>query len=221
MNKLTINNLSFDGLVDFSLIGRKHDVIDNFSANFDFGKCYCLDSELGNGSWALSWIISGKTKQQKGFISIDGNVLNTRKRKKYSQCVGINGHGFITLKKKTIENQILEGLKRTNFKNAKDVDSVADIFKLNKLKLDRILEHVSAMRFKASMAIGYAFDKKIYCFPWMAQDWIFNFDDIWLRELVTYLKNSGALIIIPTKYSREMSGLFDEVVTISSITSSL
>lgn len=215
MNKLTINNLSFDGFIDFSLIGKKRDVINDFSTSFDFGKCYCIDSDLGNGSWALSWIVSGKVKQGKGFVSIDGNILNTKKRKKNSQCVGIDGHGFIMLKKKTIENQILEGLRRTNFKNAKDVLSVAEMFKLNKLKLDRILRHVSAMRFKASMAIGHAFDKKVYCFPWMAQDWISNFDDIWLRELILYLKSTGALIIIPTKYSQEMKGLFDEVVEIN------
>lgn len=216
MNRLTIQNIGFDGLVDFSLIGKKRDVINDYSASLDFGKCYCLDSELGNGSWALSWIISGKVRQQKGIISVDGKVLNARKRKKHSQCVGINGHSFVFLKKKTIENQILEGLKRTNFKNAKDVTSIADTFKVNKLKLDRILEHVSAMRFKASMAIGHAFDKDIYCFPWMAQNWIFNFDDIWLRELVMYLKSKSALIIIPTKYNQEMNGLFDEVMTISS-----
>lgn len=59
------------------------------------------------------------------------------------------------------------------------------------------MKYVSGERWKASMAIGYAMGKSIYCFPWLNTKRLMQ-----LKEHIIIcskaLVDIGAIIIIPT-----------------------
>lgn len=209
---INVRDLEYLGEVEFSLIGKIRENVEVQKQDFSFGKCYCLNSKLRTGGWGLSWLFAGKKRQKKGLFLLSGKTLSKRDRRNMSQCVGLNAHEVNFFSSKSIRNQIEKGLKKTNYKNAKSVDDIAKIFELTPEKIDRSIDHVSAMRFKASLAIGYAYDKKIYCFPWMDPDWIMDFKDLWLIKMVSFLKSKGCLILIPTYFDDTMEHLFDDIV---------
>jgi ABC-type sugar transport system ATPase subunit len=210
--KLSIKDVSFFDLVYFPLLGNVRDKFIDTNYELYSGKCYCFDSDLTRGGWGLSWVIAGAVKQYSGDIICDGKVISQKERKKISQCVGMDVTGYHILGKKTIKNQLIAGLKATNYKNAKNIEEIIETFEIDKEKIDRNIEHVSASRFRMSIGIGYAYDKKIYCFPWLWQESVLDFKDLWLKKLIDFLKSKDCLIILPTKYTEAMCGLFDEII---------
>ena len=106
MNSITINELMFDGLVRFSLLGNVREIVDFISCELLFGKCYCFDSELTKGGWGLSWIISGQVKQNSGSIIRNEKDLSIKDRRLLSQCVGMDVFDYNIFGKKTIKKQI-------------------------------------------------------------------------------------------------------------------
>ncbi len=214
MEKISLHGISFDDFVFFPLLGRIREMILNFSAEFEFGRCYCLNSKLTQGGWGISWIIAGKNKEKGGSITIDGHEISIKERLFLTQCVGMDSNDHPILIKQTVKRQIESGLRKTNFKNGKSAIEIAEKFKLEPRKIDRTIDHISAMRFKASLAIGYSSDKKIFCFPWMQPNSIQDFQDIWLKDLLLILKKEKSLILIPTEFNLKIKDIFDDVTDI-------
>lgn len=211
MKSIYFEDVNYHGTLKFPLYGSIKEAIVYDYRKLEFGKCYCIDSDFQYGGWAISWIASGKVNQQSGSVYLDGRNIGQKERKKLSQCVGFDMKSYFSFGKKTIRKQIANGLKRTNNKNAQNVDEIIRLFDLSPEKVDRTIEQVSVMRYKASMAIGFAYDRKIYCFPWFTQELTLRFKDLWLKKCMNILKEKGYLIILPTPYTREMSDLFDDV----------
>jgi len=198
MENITISNVLFKKKVKFPLLGSVLEVGGYISTDVAFSKCYCFDTELTNGGWGLSWIIAGQIDPDDGQILLNDRELPKKERRKMSQCVGMDVNDYIFLGAKTIKKQIVKGLRITGKKNASSLEEVMQKFRIDKERVVRTIEHVSALRFAASLGIGYAFDKRIYCFPWIWPKALLDFKDLWLKDQVEYLKSRGCLIIIPT-----------------------
>ncbi len=212
MDSIKIENVFFNGLVYFPLLGNVRDGNGYTTCELQFGKCYCFDAELTSGGWGLSWIIAGQAEPYSGKIFLNDREFSKKERRKLSQCVGMDVNDYFIPRKKTIKNQIKKGLGLTKYKNASSIEEVMERFSIDKERVGRKIENVGPMMFKASLGIGYAFNKRIYCFPWLWQKSILSFKDLWLKEQISFLKEKGSLIIIPTKYSLDMKDLFDEVI---------
>lgn len=72
-------------------------------------------------------------------------------------------------------------------------------------------------KWRASLAIGYASNKSIFCFPWM--NTLVFFDCLYCSavfQLFKRLKKEGAIIILPTSRKENVEGFVDEVIQIGS-----
>jgi len=211
VESLVIKNIEYSDKVSFELLGDVREIVDNISCELEFGNCYCLNSDLTKGGWGLSWILAGKVKPYSGKIYYKDSEIDQKKLKSMSQSVGVENDENIFQRNKSIKNQILKGLGHRK-KDPKLLGEILSIFKIDDAIIGRNLHQSGAARFKASMGIGYAHDKKVYCFPWIWAASIISFNKLWLNEIANYLKKRGCLIIIPTNYSVEMKTLFDDVI---------
>ena len=68
-------------------------------------------------------------------------------------------------------------------------------------------------KWRASLAIGYASDRTIYCFPWMNSltfyDCLYNSA---VFQLFRRLRSEGAIIILPTSRRENVEGFVDEII---------
>lgn len=229
MNILTVHNLSFfgkkkkmwhnnlreeskgplDRQIDFGRIGE----LRNFSYEFTFGKAYLLDSEPDGGGWTLSWIIGGLLEQDEGVIKKNNVIYPLEERKKDSCCVRHNlGRRFLFWEE-TVRKQIRRGLKSARGQFFRSEEEIIRRFHLSPERLDRPLRYLSGEGWRASCAIGIASGKRIFCFPYMPSMYLEEY--VQLEDIIEVLKETGALVLIPTKATEGTRKLCDEVVSIT------
>lgn len=96
------------------------------------------------------------------------------------------------------------------------VEKIIELFGLSKDRLSYKVEELSWERWRASMAIGFAQGKSIYCFPWCSTMWI---NDLILNSgihrCIDIVKKYGSIIIIPTSKTESIEYLVDEVISIN------
>ena len=63
MAEISVSNLSFQGEIQNKGKRIVSEKIMSFSGNFQFGKSYLLNAPIGEGAWALSWIIGGELQE--------------------------------------------------------------------------------------------------------------------------------------------------------------
>jgi hypothetical protein len=64
-------------------------------------------------------------------------------------------------------------------------------------RVGRSIKKVSGERWKASIAIGYAYGKKIYCYPWMNSRDVEHLKEQ-MKENIEVLTNNKCIVILPT-----------------------
>jgi ABC-type transport system involved in cytochrome c biogenesis ATPase subunit len=193
--------------------GKMRDTIGHFSYKFSSG-IYVLKGECGMGGWALSTLLCGKDKITEGKIYIENNVLTQKDLQKKSCYVGSDTElrklaGLLPM---TVKEQITAGVKN-NMGYINDVQKIKDLFQLSDSRFDRTMPYMSGERWKASMAIGYALGKCIYCFPWLNSAYIKNLD-ICLSTCLPQLAKVGAIIIIPTTYPEVLNGIVKDYAVV-------
>jgi ABC-type glutathione transport system ATPase component len=211
------------------------DSIKDFNLTIESGKIYGLVGSLGTGGWLLSHLLSGRDPQffnnlelVDSHITIDGLPANNKLLKSISCYIG-EGVAEIPYKKynsypskltlklrkiKTVAEQILEGITRST--NMLSLQEIANLFELTDInesgRIYRPLEFNSGERWRASLAIGFAFQKKLFCAPWIEPHGI---DYILSEQNIKYLKilqEAGAAIILPVSSERYVAGIADEIV---------
>ncbi len=96
------------------------------------------------------------------------------------------------------------------------VDDIVKEFHLTPSRLDYSLsQNCEWERWRMSMAIGYANNKKIYCFPWM--NTLEFYDCLYNSSVFRFFKKltrEGAIIILPTSRKENVNKLVDHIVQI-------
>lgn len=166
--------------------------------NFTFHTgIYVVECDCFDGGWALSILLTGRDDVDRGDILVNNDKVSSESlRKTYSCMVGdeseLRRFGFMHM---TIKEQIKYGVRRRR-SYGNSYDQIVEKFSLSDSVLNRRIVNVGTERWRASMAIGYANGKIIYCLPWMnAQG--FKSINCW-SECLPLLVSSGAIVIIPT-----------------------
>lgn len=125
----------------------------------------------------------------------------------------ITSNGFIKKEisiRKSLENAIKKCHKYEN------IDEIIKEFHLNTDILDYgISKNCNWERWRVSLAIGYANNKQVYCFPWL--DTLTFYDCMYNSSVFRFfkkLKREGAIIILPTSRKENVEGFVDEIITI-------
>lgn len=215
VNRFRVSNLSAFGKCDLFHHGIVQDSIFSFNQEFIGSTVYGIIDEFGNGAAALSCALAGKLDEVKGDIYINECKIINKDIQKFSCYVG-DDSGLkkqFGLKSMTVREQIEYGINK-NLSFSNDIAEIQRNFGLSEERFDRVLKYCSGERWRASMAIGYAQGKSIYCFPWMNTKDLLNLENQ-IRLGIKLLLEIGAILIIPTVNEKTLINIYDSCNIIS------
>lgn len=192
--------------------GSMRDTIGHFNYKFVPG-VYVIKGEFGLGGWALTEILAGREQMFSGTIRADGLPLTPLQLKRYTCYVGddLNIDKKLRFRKKTIHDQIQYAVDK-GLGYGKSVDEIKKMFELSDRRFESVIQQTSGERWRISMAVGYAYEKNIYCFPWVNSRFLKSL--MCLETCFKYLVESGAIIIIPTTFPEVLEDIVDKYTII-------
>ncbi len=194
--------------------GEMIDSIKDFQYIFTKGKSYGIIGQCGEGGWGLSYNLAGREQFISGEIKMDGKLATLADLENISWYIGegISSKGFLP-KGKSIINQLEEAIKRNQSGTIHSATEIIELFNLSQDRLNLKLEELSWEKWKASIAIGYAYGKQIFCFPWMSTGWINDLIlNCGIHICIDILKSTDAIIILPTQMAEGVDYFVDEIV---------
>ena len=184
----------------------------NFSYMFEFGKSFLLNTKTDGATWTLSWIIGGLLEQNNGSIKKNGFLYPKLERRKHTWCVRHEPTPKNLLWEKSVATQIRDGLKTVNGQYIQNEQELFERFHLSPDRYNRSLNQLSSEAWRASCAIGLAYGKNIYCFPYISPEYLDQYT--WFQETIKLLTETGSLVLFPGKIKKSTESWFDEVITI-------
>lgn len=194
---------------------KSRDYICKNTFTLEKGKIYGIVCEHGGGGESISLLLSNEISLKQEKIYIDNVEVAPTDVEKLGWYVGkkIYSHGLIK-KEQSIRQALEDAIKKYHcYENIADI---VEEFHLTPDKMDYGLSRNCEWEmWRASMAIGYASNKKIYCFPWM--DTLCFYDCMYNSSVFRFfkkLKREGSIIILPTSREKNVLGIVDEVIQI-------
>lgn len=182
---------------------------------FEKGNIYGIVCEHGGGGESISRFLSNEESLKQEKIYIDDVEAESSDIKKIGWYVGktLYSQGIIT-KELSIRKALEYAIKR--YKRYENVEDIIEEFHLTTDRLDYSLSRNCEWEmWRASLAIGYASNKTVYCFPWM--NTLFFYDCMYNSSVFRFfnkLKSEGAVIILPTSRKENVCGFVDKVIQI-------
>lgn len=128
--------------------------------------------DIDSGIWAISYYLSMFTHKPRAFkfidepeLKVDGNLVTIKETNKLTCYLDMSYPLFSS--QKAVKSLIQTGLR--NHGTTISFDEIKNIFHLDEQRINRNLSCVGNEIFRAMAAIGYAWGKEIYCFPWLSQ----------------------------------------------------
>jgi len=154
-----------------SIFYSVHDVLQNCSS-FTFSQgINKLSGEIDSGIWAKSYLLSMYNHCPEDFVLfnkpvvlVDRQVFSLEDLSKHS-CYMDNSYPLFNSKhsvKQLVENGLI--CNKSDF----SCDDIKRMFCINDDRYERPLSGLGNEIFKAMGAIGVAFNKDIFCFPWLS-----------------------------------------------------
>lgn len=162
----------------------------------------------------ISAIMSGAIPIHKEGIFFDREKVENSDMHSIGWYVGKSEyHRGLMRREISAKKALTEAIKK--YQRYQNVDEVVKDFHLSADRLDYPLSQYSGEKWRASLAIGYACKKEIFCFSWMST---IRFTDILLSSGVfrffKRFKEEGGIVILPTSCKNNVFGLADEVIEI-------
>lgn len=211
--KVSINE---DYMLDYiNVYGENvHDYISKGEYYFKFGKIYGIICEQGAGGEVLSQIITNKLFDDKTTIFIDGIKIDSIYDLAWYVGKGVRTGGLFE-RELSVQKALELAIKKN--KRYENIDKILEEFHLSRHRIKYCLSNMDVWeRWRASIAIGYAQGKQIYCFPWM--DSLYFYDCMINSSVFRFFKKitgENGLIILPTAREKNVKGLADEIVKIN------
>jgi energy-coupling factor transporter ATP-binding protein EcfA2 len=215
MDILSVRDVAFEGVIAPKAIQKTYEQLKPISLDFTLGKSYLINTEAGEGGWALSWVIAGILQPTSGVVEWNYRIYPLKKRREDTWVVRRSEIRRFGLFPMTVQEQIQCGLKTAQGQYLKTEEAIIQACMLSPQRYRRLLRHLSHEGWRASCAIGLAHGKKIFCFsPFFDRypQWLDELVGLWFKDLVQLLTSSGALVIVPTKATPIASTVFDEIV---------
>lgn len=216
LEKIVLKNFSVGGKCNLFHHGVVLDCLKKQYLEFEQGNLYGIIGEFGNGGAALSCGITGNTNYYEGQIFIDDKETSIEYLAKNSWYVGndlysSNSKKFwgskLRITKNTIKEQIEYGIQKNN--HVLDFCAVQNLFNLSNERVNRNIDYVSGERWKASVAIGFANGRSIFCYPWFNSRDIDHLEEQ-LTCTITSLLDFGCIVIIPTTQKTNIEKIFNK-----------
>lgn len=182
---------------------------------FKRGMIYGIIGEQGEGGELISSLLSGRIPIKNEEVYCDRKLVDNYVLRQMGWYVGKSEYcGRIVKKQISVKRALLNAIRK--YKRYQNLDEVVEEFHLSPDKLHYKITKYSGEKWRASLAIGYASRKEIYCFSWMNTA---CFNSILLSSGVfrffKKLKGEGSIILLPTSRRENVIGLADEIIEIN------
>ena len=182
---------------------------------FEKGKIYGIICEHGAGGESIARLLSNTTPLKGEKVFVDDVEIGASTIEKLGWYLGKVLYSRGLIKRELSFRQALEmAIKEQHY--YEKVDDIVKEFHLTPSRLDYSLsQNCEWERWRMSMAIGYANNKKIYCFPWM--NTMEFYDCLYNSSVFRFFKKltrEGAIIILPTSRKENVNKLVDHIVQI-------
>lgn len=193
----------------------QNDYIIDKSFVFEKGKIYGIIGEHGEGGELISSLMSGRIPIEKEVIYYDDIKIDSSNIGDIGWYVGKSEYSEGIIKKEIcVKKALKNAIKR--YQRYKSIDEIIEDFHLTPDKLEYTLSKYSGEKWRASLAIGYACKKEVYCFSWMDTA---HFSSILLSSGVfrffKRMRDEGLIIILPTSRKENVIDFVDEVIEIN------
>lgn len=187
----------------------------NMECSFEGGRLYGILCDHNESGWGISCLLSGRLKLNDEIVLINNKRYIKNDRIKEGWYVGEGLYKKqCCLFEKTIKQQIAFALKHSQLNMT--VDDIINKFELSQHRINNKFSHMSWESWRASAAIGYAYGKCIFCFPWL--DTAYLKDVIFSTGFLFYIKilrDAGTIIILPSSDEFILRKISDEIIKIN------
>lgn len=175
----------------------------DFSLNS--GKIYGIISEYGQGCMYLSYLLGGRLEFDNLQISLNDEKVVKEDLAAISWNLEPSKEKYKNSRvKKSIDKALREGSREESF------DEIAEKFILTKPRYDRKLRQLSGERWRASAALGYAKEKKIFYAPYQTSEFYYQMSHSGLLQTLRNLTEDGAMVLLPAGSDRFLKHIVDE-----------
>ncbi|MBQ9070566.1 MAG: hypothetical protein IJY23_04380 [Clostridia bacterium] len=179
-----------------------HDTIQSYQV-FDFKTgINKLFGDIDSGIWGISYYISMfNTDVDKKLFSepftalVDGKEVTLQDLSKQACYLDQTVYPLFKSKRKTVYQLIKKGLKASGLKTTPE--EICNLFSLSPGRIIKPIKSVGNERFRAMCAVGYAYGKQIFCFPWLSKKMI-NYYGNNISWLLDILEKLNVIVILPS-----------------------
>ncbi len=166
--------------------------------------------DIDSAAWALSYILSMYNHRPKdinlfgelenkgsGSILVNDNRISLKDFGEYSCYLDFIYPLFSDKSKHITLKKIIEkGLEKNHCTEC--AEEIRDLFGFDEARFTRPLYQIHSYRYRAFAAIGYVYQKQVYCLPWVSDDMYENQGD--MKFAIEKLEALGKIIILPKGY---------------------
>lgn len=162
-----------------------------------------IEGEIDSGIWAVSYLLSMYNYKKDSFmifdypeIFVDNKPVAIDEISEIS-CYLDKSYPLFS-SKEAVKDLLINGLNHS--KVLYSIDDVIDMFQLDSERILRPLSGVGNEIYRAMAAIGLAYGKEVFCFPWMSYKRFSGYHNN-TAKLLDILKELNKVIILPIGYN--------------------
>ncbi len=208
--QITIDASACTSLIEGAACFGKNDGRDCWrysSQQFESGKIYGLISEYEQGCMYLSYLLGGKVDFGDLKMSWNGNRI----QRKDLECVSWNLEPACEPYRKSIVKKAVNAAIRKH-KLDTTFAEIQERFCLTPEREDRRLFQLSGERWRASAALGFAENKRIFYAPYNPSVFYYQMCQSALLKSLRELTDSGALVLLPAGSDSFLKHIADECI---------
>lgn len=192
---------------------KSQDYIHDNIFTFESGKIYGVVCEHGAGGESISLLLTNQIPREEEKIYFDGQEADP-------QTVGEAGwymgkplySGKLIKREMTLRKAMQYAVNK--YHKYENIEKIAEDFVLDHDIWDYGLSRSCHWtKWRASMAIGYACNKIVFCFPWLNSlefyDCLYNSS---VFRFFKRFKREGLIIILPTSRRENIEGIADDII---------
>ena len=168
--------------------------------NFEFSKgINKLVGEIDSGIFAISYSLSmyDIAVSKKDFftppmITVNEDCIELSKFA--PKCCYLDRAYPLFSSRATVRKLVRSGLKRSGINQS--ADEICDMFNIERFRFDKPIKCTGNEKFKAMAAVGYAYAKDVFCFPWLSRMRFEAFHNH-MPMLLNTLEQLGKIVILP------------------------
>ena len=175
------------------------DIIQQYSEyDFEVGinKLY---GEIDSGVWAISYLLSMYKYKPKDFmlfsstnIYVNETIMSLNDISQLS-CYMDASHPIFS-SKKSIRELVEKGISTSKLRCSSE--NIKTLFGIDNDRFERPLKETGNEIFKSMAAIGYSFDKELFCFPWLSEQ-RFDYYKNNITQVLNTLECLNRIVIFP------------------------